>query len=1340
MPVFNFAFRFDNKGARGVVEQLRKVSDEAGKAQHAVEGVGSGARGAGGGLKALSNDAKSVTSNIKNMAGQLLALVGAYKALGEVKSFVTRGIEFNAAIESSKIGIAAIITSMATLQDAQGHVLDGAEKYAAAQEIAAQMMKRIQVLGLQTTATTQELVQGVQTVIGPALQAGLKLEQIPDFALRAAQAMQTMGIPLQQMRTELEAVLTGNINKMQDLLAPRIGINKALIDRWKAEGTYYENVIRRLEAYKLAGEDVAQTLTGLWSNFQEALDVVSGSISEGFSGNLKESLREIQKLLISTEGGGAGIGTNFKQVALLLGEIESRLGGGVLGAVRSMISATEQFNDYLSQNGAAETLDALTWAAKTAAGAFVGLKLARAAYNSEALSNLKNEAQSLGVIQALREKIIELDGSLKQRIASEKETALAALQTAKADFEAAAAEERRLVVERDAAQSRELAARVALTEARNKKELAVSARQVRQATAREIEALREYSASTRIATDAQHRLTEARAATARAATSVSHATKTMSEAVKGASVLTVGLSGLRSAFSGIISLLGGPWGAAFTIGLGALSYFMAQEDSATEYARNHAEAMRMVSNDTQTAAWAVNEYGNKLRNMTEAERAYTQARLNNEKYQVLRGKWYEAPAQGRLASSITPLFPSAEEIRRASELTEIFKFSKAEMASSEQLKEAKEEYMEYAASIGKVDEKSILLIDTIVAWKKEQEELNNTVNLLNSPVVQIGNTVVDVAYKFNTMTQAIIAGVDALNMLQNVSQAIEPLQSLLEKSEWARFTAGLAPAKLSVANTLKQDKSFNDKKIRDLLAGNYTGYSKEDISAYETALKNYEEASRLKSSKKGASQVENARHSLEALNAEIAKLSGTGSAADLSLTKKFNEIEKLGRNAKISGKEVTDLKNRYAEAFKTDLLQRFDDELLKISGDTKAINLREVTKQMDEWRKQFNALEKEGKISPEEAEERLAKMGTALEKKHEYQDLQTAVSFYDDLANLSGNYTASIEKQNELIHLQAEIHRQNGLPPDLVGEWELLQKINAARDPWSGMSRSVRKFYADATDYAKGFEEVSTQALDGFSSQLSSTLWKGEQDFAAFFDSIGQMLMDMAIKASMAQIIGNGSSSGGGLLGLLGGALGGLFGGNGFASSPGFSVGSNAISSGAFWASAQGNVFSGGNLSDYSNSIVTQPTFFGYDRHFTAFASGAGLMGEAGPEAIVPLAHMSDGSLGFNVKGLHELMRQDREWDTRKHSGGYSEEMRQLIAQASEMRSQQMAAMPTINVTVINQAGAEVETSRRQNSDGSLDLEVMITKAVARDMSRRGGSTNQVMRNEYNLSKRPIGR
>jgi lambda family phage tail tape measure protein len=63
-------------------------------------------------------------------------------------------------------------------------------------------------------------------------------------------------------------------------------------------------------------------------------------------------------------------------------------------------------------------------------------------------------------------------------------------------------------------------------------------------------------------------------------------------------------------------------------------------------------------------------------------------------------------------------------------------------------------------------------------------------------------------------------------------------------------------------------------------------------------------------------------------------------------------------------------------------------------------------------------------------------------------------------------------------------------------------------------------------------------------------------------------------------------------------------------------------------ASALGNVFSHGQqLRTYaSGGIVTRPTIF-------PMANGAGLMGEAGPEAIMPLRRVPSGRLGVESAG-----------------------------------------------------------------------------------------------------------
>jgi len=63
-------------------------------------------------------------------------------------------------------------------------------------------------------------------------------------------------------------------------------------------------------------------------------------------------------------------------------------------------------------------------------------------------------------------------------------------------------------------------------------------------------------------------------------------------------------------------------------------------------------------------------------------------------------------------------------------------------------------------------------------------------------------------------------------------------------------------------------------------------------------------------------------------------------------------------------------------------------------------------------------------------------------------------------------------------------------------------------------------------------------------------------------------------------------------------------------------------------AQAKGDAFSGGNVIPFaSGGVVSSPTLF------PMAAGRTGLMGEAGPEAIMPLSRGSDGKLGVKVSG-----------------------------------------------------------------------------------------------------------
>jgi hypothetical protein len=125
-----------------------------------------------------------------------------------------------------------------------------------------------------------------------------------------------------------------------------------------------------------------------------------------------------------------------------------------------------------------------------------------------------------------------------------------------------------------------------------------------------------------------------------------------------------------------------------------------------------------------------------------------------------------------------------------------------------------------------------------------------------------------------------------------------------------------------------------------------------------------------------------------------------------------------------------------------------------------------------------------------------------------------------------------------------------------------------------------------------------------------SDLVNGKSAAEAFADAlgkIGEKLLDMAI---------NDMFTGGSSLSGLFGFIGSLFGGGS----------SGPLDLGSFLKNAKGGVYASPSLSAYSGRVVDRPTLF-------AFAKGAGLMGEAGAEAIMPLTRDASGRLGVRASG-----------------------------------------------------------------------------------------------------------
>lgn len=196
-------------------------------------------------------------------------------------------------------------------------------------------------------------------------------------------------------------------------------------------------------------------------------------------------------------------------------------------------------------------------------------------------------------------------------------------------------------------------------------------------------------------------------------------------------------------------------------------------------------------------------------------------------------------------------------------------------------------------------------------------------------------------------------------------------------------------------------------------------------------------------------------------------------------------------------------------------------------------------------------------------------------------------------------------------HLALVTANATALNEQLVQMKQNYANIDAAQGDWTlGASRALDNFLAQGGNVAGMTENVFTNAFNGMADSIANFAVTGKGSFRSLTVSILADLAKMEARIAASKLLGS-------VLAMFG-----------FGTSAGGSTPSGAYSSAALSVipNADGGVYRSAGLSQYSGSIVNRPTFF-------AFAKGAGVMGEAGPEAILPLRRGADGKLGVVAAG-----------------------------------------------------------------------------------------------------------
>lgn len=207
--------------------------------------------------------------------------------------------------------------------------------------------------------------------------------------------------------------------------------------------------------------------------------------------------------------------------------------------------------------------------------------------------------------------------------------------------------------------------------------------------------------------------------------------------------------------------------------------------------------------------------------------------------------------------------------------------------------------------------------------------------------------------------------------------------------------------------------------------------------------------------------------------------------------------------------------------------------------------------------------------------------------------------------------------------------------------------------------------YKDETDKLTDSFNNAKSITGSFFQDLRQDLWDGVSAWEAFgnaalnvLDNILSKMLDIGVDY-LFEGIGSAGTSGG---------------------TSKFSWSSVASSIGS-WFSGSSAPVAAANGGVFTNGVYNSPTLF-------KFANGGqfGVMGEAGPEAVMPLRRGPDGSLGVQADGVGK----------------------------------------DVVVNVYNNSNAQASVNQRQTSQG-MEIDVMIDQLVAEKMSQPGTSSNTAL-------------
>lgn len=332
---FRFRIQLDNS-------QFLAAAAQSGQAGSTLESqlVGGGRRAAGA-LDGVDRAARATALSLREIAGGALAFgaitAAANQAFSAISKIPRDGIKFAVDVEVSQLGMAGVFSSILEV--------DGkAIQFDQSMRLAEGSIRRLQKAAAETASSSGELIDTFQAMVGPALAAGMTIEQVERAVVVGVNAVKTQGLAGAQIKQELRDIIGGGDITAASSIATMLGITDADIAKAKASAEgLFGFVMQRMSGFSESSDRYKTTLRGALEGLQEEVTQASAKAMAPAVDAAKDAVKQISDALdtVGSRNALAGVGEGL---AATISVMSSGIGvaqqyGGAIMAVAGAYAA-----------------------------------------------------------------------------------------------------------------------------------------------------------------------------------------------------------------------------------------------------------------------------------------------------------------------------------------------------------------------------------------------------------------------------------------------------------------------------------------------------------------------------------------------------------------------------------------------------------------------------------------------------------------------------------------------------------------------------------------------------------------------------------------------------------------------------------------------------------------------------------------------------------------------------------------------------------------------------------------------------------------------------------------